>query len=94
VTPRVGSLFSGVGGIDLGLERSGMDIRFQVEIDPYCSAVLARHFPDARRWYDIRTVHGRGQCDYYCDTGGHGNPPARTSTGSRHRGQSAPPVSQ
>jgi DNA (cytosine-5)-methyltransferase 1 len=91
--PRVGSLFSGVGGIDLGLERSGMDIRFQVEIDPYCSAVLARHFPDARRWYDIRTVHGRGQCDYYCDTGGADCPRCLEPVDVLAGGFPCPPVS-
>ena len=52
----VGSLFAGIGGFDLGLERAGMRVRWQVEIDPYCQRVLAKHWPDVTRYGDIRTV--------------------------------------
>ena len=49
-----GSLFAGIGGFDLGFERAGMECRWQVEIDPYCQKVLAKHWPNIRRWSDIR----------------------------------------
>ena len=50
-----GSLFAGIGGFDLGFERAGMECKWQVEIDPYCQRVLAKHWPHVRRHDDIRT---------------------------------------
>lgn len=35
-----GSLFAGIGGLDLGLERSGMECRWQVEIDEHAQKIL------------------------------------------------------
>jgi len=51
---RFGSLFAGIGGIDLGLEWAGMECAWQVEIDGYCQKVLAKHWPDVRRYQDVR----------------------------------------
>jgi site-specific DNA-cytosine methylase len=56
VTLTVGSLFSGIGGLDLGLERAGMTVRWQSEIDPYCCRVLAKHWPDVPNLGDVTTV--------------------------------------
>ena len=50
-----GSLFAGIGGIDLGFERAGMQCKWQVEIDSYCQRVLAKHWPNVRRHDDVKT---------------------------------------
>lgn len=56
----VGSLFSGIGGIDLGLERAGMVTRWFVEIDPHCRNVLARHWPGLPIYGDITAIDWSG----------------------------------
>jgi DNA (cytosine-5)-methyltransferase 1 len=58
VTLTFGSLFAGIGGMDLGLERAGMTCRWQVEIDDYCRRVLTKHWPDVPKYGDIREVTG------------------------------------
>lgn len=51
-----GSLFSGFGGMDLGFERAGLTCAWQVEIQAYARAVLAKHWPHVRRYEDVRNV--------------------------------------
>lgn len=53
-----GSLFAGIGGMDLGLERAGMQCRWQVEIDPWRQAVLTKHWPNVPKYGDIRELTG------------------------------------
>lgn len=54
MTIRFGSLFTGIGGMDLGLERSGMVCEWQVELDGYATRVLEKHWPNVRRERDVR----------------------------------------
>lgn len=65
---KVGSLFAGIGGLDLGLERAGMEVRWQVEIDGFCRQVLAKHWPDVKRYEDVRDVgeHNLESVDLIC----------------------------
>lgn len=53
---KFGSLFSGIGGMDLGLERAGMECIWQVEIDPFCRKVLTKHWPNVPKFNDVREV--------------------------------------
>lgn len=55
---KVLSLFSGVGGFDLGLENAGMQTVFQCEWDKHATSILERHWPDTPRWGDIATLTG------------------------------------
>jgi len=56
MTLTVGSLFSGIGGLDLGLERAGMKVIWQSEIDPYCNKVLKKHWPKVPNYGDIKQI--------------------------------------
>ena|SRR3990167_6774169 len=64
-----GSLFAGIGGIDLGLERAGLQCEWQVEIDHYCLNVLHKHWPDVPKWRDVQTWPPKGLApgDFYVD---------------------------
>ena len=53
---RVLDLFSGIGGFSLGLERAGMQTVAFCEIEPFCRAVLAKHWPGVKIYEDIRTL--------------------------------------
>jgi DNA (cytosine-5)-methyltransferase 1 len=53
---RVLSLFSGAGGMDLGLEAAGHQVVGLCEIDPTCRKVLRRHWPDTPIWEDVTDV--------------------------------------
>lgn len=61
-----GSLFSGIGGIDLGLERAGFEVAWQSEIDPYACQVLSKHWPHVKNLGDIRDVREVSAVDLIC----------------------------
>lgn len=53
-----GSLFTGVGGIDLGFDAAGIETLWQCEINKQCRSVLAKHWPDAVRYENVCDVGG------------------------------------
>lgn len=55
---RFGSLFSGVGGADMGLVAAGMVPAWACEIDRQARAVYRRHFPGVPIHLDIKELRG------------------------------------
>lgn len=56
----IGSLFSGIAGLDRGLESVGLGpVLWQAESDDACRRVLRRHYPKARLYEDVRDVDER-----------------------------------
>ena len=59
---RIGSLFTGIAGLDRGVEQAlaqlgqASRVEWQAEKDPYARAVLAKHYPTVRRYEDVRDV--------------------------------------
>jgi len=57
------SLFAGVGGFDLALERNGVEVVATCEIDKHAQKILTRHFPKAKLFSDVTTLTGQDLFD-------------------------------
>lgn len=62
------SLFAGIGGLDLGLERAGMECVAQVEKEPFCLEVLTKHWAHVPKYKDVLDVgkHNLPTADLIC----------------------------
>jgi len=88
MTLTVGSLFSGIGGLDLGLERAGMKVIWQSEIDPFACKVLKKHWPEVVNHGDIKQIDWRAvePVDIICG----GYPCQPFSTAGKRKGKDDP----
>ena len=88
MTLTVGSLFSGIGGLDLGLERAGMTVKWQSEIDPYACRVLKKHWPDVPNLGNIKEINWKEveKVDVICG----GYPCQPFSTAGKRNGEEDP----
>jgi len=88
MTLTVGSLFSGIGGLDLGLERAGMKVIWQSEIDPYANRVLKKHWPEVVNHGNIKEINWQEieKPDVICG----GYPCQPFSTAGKRRGEEDP----
>lgn len=64
------SLFSGIGGFDIAMDKAGINLVGMCEIDKHAQNVLRRHFGDVPLYDDVRKVgistHGKGTVDIIC----------------------------
>jgi DNA (cytosine-5)-methyltransferase 1 len=79
----IGSLFSGIGGLDLGLEWAGLGpIVWQCEVDSFCRRVLAKHWPNVTRFEDVTRPRDWPAVDLICG----GFPCQDVSSAGKQRG--------
>ena len=67
---KLNSFFAGIGGFDLGLSRAGIEVGFHCEINPFCSSILKRHWPEAVAVPDISAIDAADLPDAQIWTGG------------------------
>ena len=53
-----GSIFTGIGGFELGFEEAGFKSVWQCEKDKHCLKLLERRFPDTIRFDNVMTMRG------------------------------------
>jgi DNA (cytosine-5)-methyltransferase 1 len=81
---RLLDLFSGIGGFSLGLERAGFQTVAFCEIDPFCRAVLRKHWPDVPCYDDVTTLTAARLAADGIITANNGRPMAYANIGREH----------
>lgn len=62
----LGSLFSGIGGFEVGAEKAGIKTLWSCEIESFQRQILKQHFQDTLQYADIRDMQGAGYVDIIC----------------------------
>lgn len=52
----IGSLFSGIGGIELGFEQAGFKTKWFIECEQFCQKILKKRFPYTKIYGDITKI--------------------------------------
>lgn len=87
IAATIGSLCSGIGGLELGIERAlGARTVWQAEIDPHASKVLAHHWPGVPNIGDVRDLTAMTPVDILTA----GYPCQPFSTAGRRKGTDDP----
>lgn len=87
---RALSLFSGIGGMDLGAQWAGCETVAFCECEPFCQAVLKAHWPGIPIYDDVRTLTGdtiRAACGHI-DIAWGGPPCQPASCAGQRKGRS------
>lgn len=84
-----GSLFAGIGGVDIGFEAAGLVCKWQVEIEDFQTKVLEKRFPNAKRHRDIHTFP-TGEFDAKVDIIVGGDPCQENSNARQRTGLESP----
>lgn len=56
---EIGSLFTGLGGIELAFEKHGFKTVWASESDPYAQAVIRKRFPETIIYGDVTKINFR-----------------------------------
>lgn len=78
------SLFAGIGGFDLGMERQGYECVGQVEIDKHAVSILEKHWPGVPRHDNVKTL--KADTFEYPDVVTFGSPCQDLSLAGKHAG--------
>ena len=69
-TLKVGSLFSGIGGIELGFDNQGYTTQWFIDYEPYAQAVLRKHWHNTKIYDDITKIDFKELSEVDVLTGG------------------------
>ena len=81
-----GSLFSGIGGIDIGLEWAGFETAWQVDNDEFCQQVLQKRWPNVPKFLDVKDVGSRNLTPVTVISGGFPCQDISIGAGGKKRG--------